>query len=417
MWDLFSIDRYLPHYICLAENPSLLATMAGSDAIIAFSYFSIPLGILYFIKERRDLEFKWIAILFILFILWCGITHVTDLITLWVPIYELQATAKFITALVSVLTAVMIWVVMPKALALPSPETHRRANESLQREVEERREAENMLRQARDDLEQRVADRTAELIQLNHQLTEEIKMRKRAQQEQADYAKRLEISNKELDSFASTISHDLRNPINYVKGYSELLLTDAVESSEKRAAYMTIIVDGIDRMDHMIQDLYEFSKLHQNIVCSDVISLQSLIVDLRKIMAAELRDLGASLHYQDTATQIIGNHTLLLLLLQNMIENALKYRSEKAPEIYITVEQSGRQTTVSIADNGRGIPESQYSRVFEIFYRIDPKVEIEGSGIGLATCRRIVERHNGTIWCEANPHGGTIFRFTLPTAV
>ena len=417
MWDLFSIDRYLPHSICLAENSSLLATMAGSDAVIAFSYFSIPLGIMYFVKERQDLEFKWVANLFILFILWCGITHVTDLVTLWIPIYELQATAKFVPALVSVLTAVMIWVVIPKALALPSPETHRRANESLRREVEERREAEQNLRLARDDLEQRVADRTAELIQLNHQLTEEIRMRERAQQDQADYAKRLEISNKELDSFAGTVSHDLRNPINYVKGYSELLLTDAVESSEKRAAYMTIIVDGIDRLDHMIQDLYEFSKLHQNVACSDIVSLQSIIVDLRTTMAAELQDLGASLHYQDTSTQIVGNRTLLLLLFQNLIENALKYRSEKAPEICITAEQSGAQTTVSIADNGRGIPEGQYSRVFEIFYRIDPTVDIEGSGIGLATCRRIVERHNGKIWCEANPDGGTTFRFTLPTAV
>lgn len=416
MWDLFSIDRYLPHAICLAENPSLLATIAGSDAIIAFSYFSIPLGILYFIKERRDLEFKWVANLFILFILWCGITHITDIITIWIPIYEIQATAKFVTALVSVLTAVMIWVVMPKALALPSPETHRRANESLQREVEERREAENMLRQARDDLEQRVADRTAELIQLNHQLTEEIKMRKRAQQEQVDYAKRLEISNKELDSFASTVSHDLRNPINYVKGYSELLLTDAVGSSEKRAAYLAIIVDGIERMDHMIQDLYEFSKLDQNVVCSDVISLQSVILELRKMMATELRETRASLHFQDSAAQILGNRTLLLLLLQNLIENALKYRSERAPEIHVTVDEEGGQTTVSIADNGRGIAEDQYPRVFEMFYRVDPSVEIEGSGIGLATCRRIVERHNGNIWCEANPEGGTIFRFTVTTA-
>lgn len=173
MWDFFSLDRYMPHAICFAEDPNLIATHVGADAVIALSYFSIPLAILYFVRERKDLAFRWVANLFILFIFWCGVSHVADLVTIWYPAYGMQATAKMLTALASVSTAVVIWMIMPRALALPSPADLRAANSALEDEVVVRREAESNLRRARDELERRVAERTDELQEANRRLVEQ----------------------------------------------------------------------------------------------------------------------------------------------------------------------------------------------------------------------------------------------------
>ncbi len=173
MWSFFSPEQYMPHAVCFAEDPRLIVTHVGADAVIALSYFSIPLAILYFVRERRGLEFRWIANLFILFIFWCGVTHVADLVTIWYPAYGVQATTKIITAVASVLTASVVWMYMPQALALPSPADLREVNNSLEQEITVRRQAEEQLREARDQLARRVEERTTELRQATQRLSEQ----------------------------------------------------------------------------------------------------------------------------------------------------------------------------------------------------------------------------------------------------
>ena len=137
---------YLPHGLCLAWQPWLIWLELTSDALIALSYYSIPAALAYFAIRRRDLPFRGVFVLFILFILACGTTHALGAATLWDPIYRLDGFVKLLTALVSVPTAVTLWLLLPAALAMPSHEQLAALNRSLPHEIEERRRAEQAMR-------------------------------------------------------------------------------------------------------------------------------------------------------------------------------------------------------------------------------------------------------------------------------
>jgi two-component system, LuxR family, sensor kinase FixL len=152
---------YLPHGICLAWQPWLIWLELMSDALIAISYYSIPAALAYFAIQRRDLPFRSVFVLFILFILACGTTHALGAVTLWNPIYRVDAFIKALTALVSVPTAVTLWLLLPAALAMPSHEQLAALNRSLSHEIEERRRVEQAVRDMNVELDQRVQARTA----------------------------------------------------------------------------------------------------------------------------------------------------------------------------------------------------------------------------------------------------------------
>ncbi|MBP2227471.1 PAS domain S-box-containing protein [Azospirillum agricola] len=139
VWDA---SEFVPHGVCLLWRPDILALHVGADSLIGLSYFSIPLALLYFVHRRRDIAFGWVAVLFAVFILACGTTHFFNIWTLWNADYVTEAVIKGFTALVSLLTAVTLWLLMPRLLALPSPRQMAEANEALQREIEIRRQAE-----------------------------------------------------------------------------------------------------------------------------------------------------------------------------------------------------------------------------------------------------------------------------------
>src|SRR5580692_7000606 len=150
MWAFF--ERLLdssslsPHGICLLWEPELIWLHVASDAVIAVAYFSIPVALSIFVSKRRDVDFGWIFWAFALFITACGVTHVMSIITLWVPVYGIEGIIKLFTAMASIVTAVMLWPLLPKVLALPSPTQLRVAEAALAREGLQRREAEEMLR-------------------------------------------------------------------------------------------------------------------------------------------------------------------------------------------------------------------------------------------------------------------------------
>jgi PAS domain S-box-containing protein len=160
---LFSQQNFIPHGFCLAWEPGLLGLHVISDSVIAIAYYTIPFALLYFISRRQDLAFRGIFALFGAFILACGTTHIMGVVTLWYPAYWLDGFIKFFTAVISIFTAAAIWWAMPKALSLPSMAQLEDANRRLQHEIGERERAEAALRNANDELEQRVAARTAEL--------------------------------------------------------------------------------------------------------------------------------------------------------------------------------------------------------------------------------------------------------------
>ncbi len=179
---LFSPGSYIPHGHCYLWNSSLVGLHVSTDALIALSYYSIPIALLYFVRQRRDLPFNWVFLLFAAFIVACGTTHAMAIITLWYPAYWISGLLKGITALVSFLTAVQLITLMPQALTLPSPAQLRQANQDLQEQMGQRLQVESQLKDYQGLLERRVEERTAELSQINQRLQEEIQERQRTEE-------------------------------------------------------------------------------------------------------------------------------------------------------------------------------------------------------------------------------------------
>jgi len=162
---MFDFSRYMPHGHCMQWEEGLVILHVVSDTFIALAYFSIPFALLVFATKRRDVDFRLIFFLFAAFILSCGLTHVFGISTLWYPDYWTEGWMKMATAIVSVVTAVVLWPIIPKALRIPNPHTLARANEQLAAEVQEHKRTRGKLEQLNQQLEERVAERTRELEQ------------------------------------------------------------------------------------------------------------------------------------------------------------------------------------------------------------------------------------------------------------
>jgi light-regulated signal transduction histidine kinase (bacteriophytochrome) len=178
--------------------------------------------------------------------------------------------------------------------------------------------------------------------------------------------------------------------------------------------YLSYIVDGAQRMQELIIDLLDYSRVESKeddlYVIETAVPLQKSLLNLKKLIDEEQCIITV-----DDLPLVRGDESLLTLLFQNLISNAIKFKSDKNPEIHIRAEQSGGRAIIFIEDNGIGIDEKYADRIFNIFKRLHSRNEYPGTGLGLAVCKRIIERHNGTIGFKKNPSGGTIFFFELET--
>jgi PAS domain S-box-containing protein len=244
----------------------------------------------------------------------------------------------------------------------------------------------------------------------------DVTARKEAERAAAEYTRELQRSNAELEQFAYIAAHDLQEPLRMVASYTELLRERYQgKLDEKADKYIGYAVDGAQRMQHLLNDLLAYSR-----VGTRAKALQP--TDAEAVLTAVLRGLQKAVEsnqaviVREKLPLVQADEVQLGQVFQNLIGNALKFHGERVPQIRVSAEAVGKMVRFAVADNGIGMEKESSGRIFQMFQRLHTRDEYDGSGIGLAIAKKIVERHGGEIWFESVPGQGTTFYFTIGAA-
>ncbi len=386
-------ETFMSHGYCYFWVPSLVILHVSSDLTIGLSYVAISLTLAYLVhRARRDIPFHWVFLAFGLFIVACGATHFMEVITVWHATYWLSGYIKLITAVASLATAVVLPAVVPKTLG--------------------------MARDAKTSIEQKL-----ELERINQELRAEITKRRRAEEELKNFAARLERSNVELQDFASVASHDLQEPLRKVQAFGDRLKVKSGDTlSEEGRDCLERMQNAAGRMQTLINDLLTLSRV-------TIQARPFAPVDLRAVTEEVLSDLETLVEKTNGKIEvgdlgiIEADPLQMRQLLQNLIGNALKFHRPDVPPI---VKISGRTLSVPdkiigvelfrliVEDNGIGFEDKNADKIFKVFQRLHGRSEYEGTGIGLAVCRKIAERHGGRITAQSVIGEGATFIVDFP---
>lgn len=283
-------------------------------------------------------------------------------------------------------------------------------------DITERKKAQEALKMAYQELEERVRQRTRELAEANLQLKEEIAKRRQAQEQLAFKAQELARSNAELEQFAYQVSHDLQEPLHVAAGFLQLLARRYREQLDATAReFISNALNSLSRMEQLIKDLLDYSRITSR-------GRELAPVEAGPLVEQVLKDLSLIIEEKHAVLEVgplpavMADATQLARVFQNLIGNALKFCGERPPHIRIGAEPTNGFVKFWVKDQGIGIDPRHFERIFRMFERLHARSDYPGSGIGLAVCKKIIERHGGTIWVESQPGCGAAFYFTLPAA-
>lgn len=387
---LFSDGGYSPHGFCIAWDPAVLYTHIGADLLIALSYFAIPALMLVFLRKRKDPSLTTPALLFVAFITACGLSHLMSIVTMYLPWYGLQGLVKLATGLISFVTVIALWKMLPDALKIPTPGLLLAALEERDKELADRQAAEAELTVKCREVDQKFAE--------------------------------VEAANQELREFAYAASHDMKSPANTLS----LLLQDFAEEhgedlDEAGREELGDALEIVQRMRVLVEDVLSYSR----VVNRDPNDLEQ--VDVYKVFRQAARDIGEDIRRARATVNIAplpplhSHHTLIGILAQNLLSNAIKFRSpDRTPEISVSAEIAKGPCAayvLRIKDNGIGIRPEHSDRVFRLFQRLHRPEDYEGTGLGLALCRRIAVTHGGSIDLISQEGQGAEFIVTFPLEV
>jgi signal transduction histidine kinase len=371
--------------MCYFWRPDVLWLNVVSDSMIAAAYFAIPILLMELVRRRRNLTFHWIFWMFAAFILLCGTTHLLNVVTVWEPLYRFDGLVKLLTGLASLGTAVVLFRLLPRILAIPMPEELAAVNRALAQQVAINRKTEGDLRTLNEELERRVAERTAAL----------------------------ERSNQDLSQFAYVASHDLQEPLRMISSYTQLLQRRYVsQMNEEAQSFMRFAADGARRMQDLVTDLLTYAQIDRQ-------GKPLAEVDVRKAVDQAIDALKLAITQEnakitvDPLPVVLGDESLVAQVFQNLVSNSLKYRSTEPPRIHIWAVPGSSSTEWKffVKDNGAGFDMQFKPRLFQMFQRLESQQT--GTGIGLALCKKIIQHHGGRIDIESRVGLGTTVFFTL----
>jgi len=286
----------------------------------------------------------------------------------------------------------------------------------VNRDITDRKRAETALQEYQIHLEELVEMRTAELTRANEQLERDIAERNRVQQELTRNVEELARSNADLEQFAYVASHDLQEPLRMVISYTQLLARRHRGKLDASAdEFIGYAVDGASRMQQLIQDLLSYSRLTIRGKALQFTETGAACKAALENLRESIKNSNAEVSVGPLPT-VLADATQFAQLFQNLIGNAIKYRNKRRPEIRVDARLNGNEWVFSVQDNGIGIEPQYFERIFQMFQRLHTRKDYSGTGIGLAICRKIAERHGGKIWVESHPGQGSTFLFTIPQA-
>ncbi|MHC4750515.1 MAG: ATP-binding protein [Planctomycetota bacterium] len=290
-----------------------------------------------------------------------------------------------------------------------------KANEQLTQKIEELEKTEEALRKARDELEERVEERTAELARANEVLESEISERKRAEKEVEKHALQLEVINKDLESFTYSVSHDLRSPLRAINGFSHILLesnSDGLDAEGKRV--LNLIVRNTNTMGQLIDDLLAFCRLGRQEIRLSEVNIEKLANEVFLELKSTVPERKIQFELKMPAPAQ-GDHRMLRQVFVNLLSNAIKFtRPRENAVIEVGGQIEDGENIYYLKDNGVGFDMDYVHKIFGVFQRLHSQKEFEGTGVGLAIALRVIERHGGRMWIEGKVDVGTTVYFTIP---
>jgi light-regulated signal transduction histidine kinase (bacteriophytochrome) len=240
--------------------------------------------------------------------------------------------------------------------------------------------------------------------------------RKRAEAKLRQTAEELARSNAELEQFAYVASHDLQEPLRMVASYTQLLGRRYKGRLDEDAdEFIGFAVSGAQRMQNLINDLLAYSRVGTRSQPFEWVDCTALVDSVIGDLAAQIAEAHATVTRGPDLPSVLVDPSQLRQVFQNLVANALKFHApDRAPRVHVKAEKSGTDWVFAIEDNGIGIEPQYAERIFQLFQRLHSQAEYPGTGIGLAICKKIIERHGGRIWLESKPGEGTTFFFTIP---
>jgi chemotaxis family two-component system sensor kinase Cph1 len=226
----------------------------------------------------------------------------------------------------------------------------------------------------------------------------------------------LSKSNAELEHFAYVASHDLKSPLTTIGGYLQLLKEESAVGKDPQATkFITTALNNSRRMQEMIDNLLARSRIGKEDMPLASVSMNSAVYQARSNLEAAIADTGAVLTIGQLP-KLQADELQMIQLFQNLIDNAIKFRGKAKPRIEINARKENSEWIFSVRDNGIGFDMKDAVRLFKMYERLDTSNERPGTGIGLSTCKRIVEFHKGRIWAESAPNKGSTFYFSIPSS-